>query len=252
MTKANVSISLTSRVILGVVALMAQCVAGAQPLRYSVSTAWTMPYAQIEGGLLKGGILFDLGRALEAPLSAQVEFVVLPPNRQDAASLAGRFDLKCYLNAQWTTIPEHFVWSPSLFELADVIFGHASQVNPVNVTAIAPGASVSAVLGYIYPTLTPAFTSGQLKRDDSPDQEKVMLKVAAGRTPYGVADALALQWHQRNTDQHQTSSWRIPVSQHEFRCAVPKNGKIPATRILTALNGLKKSGKIEAILKRYR
>ena len=42
-----------------------------------------MPYAQIEGGLLKGGILFDLGRALEAQLSAQVEFEVLLERAMD-------------------------------------------------------------------------------------------------------------------------------------------------------------------------
>ena len=230
----------------------AMCMAGEEPLRFAASSAWAMPYGKFEADRLTGGILYDLARALEKPLNLPVSIVVLPRKRIDGAVLAGDVDLRCYSNPQWTAVPGEHVWSKTIFELSDVIFGNASVADPKNLQGLMQGVGVSTVLGYDYQSLNPLFTSGALKRDDAVDQEKVLLKLSMGRTPYGVSDGLALQWYIKNTPKHSLAAWRVTLSRNDFQCGVPKKGRIPAARILAALDELKKSGKIDEILRNYR
>jgi len=221
-------------------------------LRFSVSNSWNMPFARFDNERLTGGIMYDLGMALERPLGRSITFVVLPRKRIDAASLAGDIDLRCYINPKWTDIPDQFVWSGRMFDLPNVVFG-MDRTEPVkDLAEVKRGSAISTVLGYSYPTLEPLLTDGQLLREDTIDQEKVMLKVSAGRTPYGVADLLALNWYQRTTPLHRHAAWRLVVSREDIQCAIPKKGQVPADKILVALDGLRKSGKIEEILRNYR
>jgi len=178
----------------GLTALLLQLSAlAAEPLRMVVSISWNMPYMRFDGERPAGGIVFDIGRALEKALNMPVTFVVLPRKRIDGAVLAGDVDLRCYSTPQWTDIPEQLVWSNRLFELSDVVFGAQDVPDPKTLDGFNHGATISTVLGYGYPTLEPLFASGMLKRSDTMDQEKVMLMLNAGRTPYGVSDSLALQ-----------------------------------------------------------
>lgn len=211
-----------------------------------------MPYAKFEADRLTGGILFDLAQAIEKQMSIPVTFVVLPRKRIDGAVIAGEVDIRCYTNPQWTTVPDQHVWSKSLFDIVEVIFGGAGISEAANLGALPRGAAISTVLGYEYKQLDSLFASGSLKRDDAIDQEKVMLKLTAGRTPYGISEALALQWYMRTTPGHRLSNWRLPLSKNDFQCGVPKQGRVPAARILAALEELKRTGKVEDILRNYR
>lgn len=224
----------------------------AEPLRFAASSAWAMPYARYEADHLTGGIVFDLAQALEKQLSIPITFVVLPRKRMDGAVLAGEIDLRCNTNPLWTAIPDQHIWSKSLFDIFDVIFGGSNVPEPANLNGLQKGASISTVLGYEYQQLDSLFANGTLKRDDSADQEKVMLKLTVGRTPYGVSEARALQWYMRTTPRHQLSGWHLQLSRNDFQCGVPKQGRIPAARLLNALDELKKNGKIDAILRNYR
>jgi polar amino acid transport system substrate-binding protein len=232
--------------------LLAQLSWAAQPLRYSAVSSWNMPYGRFEGEQLVDGIMFDLAIALEKQLRMPVTFVVLPRKRVDRAALNGEIDLRCYMSPQWTEEPDQYVWSDRLFEVTDVIFGTEATPLPAGLNAIPAGSIISTVLGYGYPDLKPHFSSGQLKRDDAVDQEKVNLKMTAGRTPYGVSETMALNWYQRLTPKHRHSAWRLPISRHDFQCGVPKRGAIAATRILKALEAMKKSNQFEDILRKYR
>jgi polar amino acid transport system substrate-binding protein len=226
--------------------------AEAQALRVAVSTSWNLPYAKFENERLTGGIVFDLAQSVAKATAMPVEFVPLPRKRLDGAALAGDFDLRCYFNPQWTEIPDRFVWSPKLFELSDVIFGTESTPEPKDLASLTNGTLISTVLGYGYPTLEPLFLSGKLKREDAVGQENVLLKMTALRTQYGVSDALALHWYVRMTPKHRLSTWRLDISRQDFQCAIPRSSKVPPTVIFKALDEIKRSGKIDEILKSYR
>lgn len=224
----------------------------AEPLRLATSSSWAMPYGKFDGDRLAGGIVYDLAQALGKSLDMPITTVVLPRKRIDAAVLAGEVDLRCYINPQWTAIPDQHVWSKPLFDITEVIFGAAGVPEPGNLPSLAKGAVISTVLGYEYPALAPIIARGDLKRDDAVDLEKVLFKLTAGRTPYGVSDALALQWYIRTTPDPHLAPWRLVLSRNDFQCGVPKKGRVPAARILGALDELKKSGRIDEILRNYR
>ena len=224
----------------------------AEPLRMAVASSWAMPYAKFDGEHLNGGIVYELAQALKKALNLPLQFVVLPRKRIDGAVLAGDLDLRCYTNPKWTPIADQHTWGKSLFELSDVVFGGAAVPEPVDLQSLPAGSAVSTVLGYEYPALAAQFASGQLRRDDAADLEKLLMKMSVGRTPYGVSDGLSLQWYMRTTPQHRLASWRVLVSRNDFMCAVPLKGRVPAAKVLAALDGLKKNGKIDEILKNYR
>lgn len=232
--------------------LHCQSAVAAEPLRFSISTSWNMPYAKFEGDKLTGGIMFDLARALEKQMSNPVVFVVLPRKRLDAATLNGDIDLRCYLTPLWTQVPEQFTWSGRLFDITDVFFGTVTTPTPRTVEDIPYGSAVSTVLGYTYPVLEASFAGGQLKREDTVDQEKVMLKVSVGRTLYGTSDVLALDWYKRNTPKHSLSPWSLVFSRKDFQCGVYKGTSFSPASILNALDALKKTGRIDEILRAYR
>lgn len=239
-------------ILLAAGALCSQPCTAADVLRFSASSSWNMPYAKYEGDKLTGGIIFDLAQLIGKQMATPVVFVVLPRKRLDPATLAGEIDLRCYMTPQWTQIPEHFTWSGRLFDITDVLFGTASAPQPKEIATIAHGTVVSTVLGYSYPALDANFASGQLRREDTVDQEKVMLKLSVGRTPYGTSDMMALDWYKRTTPDHALSKWALPFSRKDFQCGIPKSGNIPPAVLLSALDALKKSGKLDDILRNYR
>ena len=224
----------------------------ATQIRYSVSSALGMPYARFSGEKLVGGVMFDLSKSIEEHLKTPVEHVVLPRKRIDAAVLAGEIDLRCYVAPQFVDDPDQYVWSSGLFEMADVLFGTANVASPRSIDAIPDRSRVSAVLGYVYPSLDPFFASGRLKREDTTGQDNVHLKMTAGRTPYGLSDSLALDWYEKTTQPHGLSTWRLVISRRDFQCAVPKNGSIDAGVILRALETIKKNNQFPEMLRVYR
>lgn len=227
-------------------------VLAADVLRFAASSSWNLPYGKFDGEQLNGGIVFDLAQLVGKTIDMPVVFVVLPRKRLDGAALSGDYDLRCYINPKWTDIPDKFIWSPKLLSLSDVVFGTASTPDPKTLSGLTKGALVSTVLGYGYNTLEPMFVAGDLVRNDSVGQENVMLKLSIARTPYGVSDALALDWFQRSTPQHRHSKWRLVISQNDFQCAIPKSGNVPPAKILQALDDLKRSGRIDEMLNNYR
>lgn len=211
-----------------------------------------MPYGEVENDHLVGGIFFDLYQAIAQKTGLALLPVVLPRKRIDGAVANGDIDLRCYFSPQWTSNPEFYAWSKPLFAIQDVLFGHEGTPELSALKDIAPGTAISTTLGYRYTALDPLFAQGQLQRDDSVDAEKVLRKMTVGRTLYGVSSGNALDWYKRQTPGHRLAAWRLVIDSTDLHCAVPKNGAVPAARLLGALEELRKAGRIDAILRSYR
>jgi polar amino acid transport system substrate-binding protein len=221
-------------------------------LRAAVSSAWTLPIGAIERERLVGGILLELYRDLGSQLKLNVIQVVLPRKRLDAAGLAGDYDVRCYINPKWTETPDIYTWSKALFEVSNILIGAADSADPKSIEALPHGALVSTVLGYSYPALDALFASGRLKREDTVDEEKLLLKMTAKRTPYAVTSNAAVDWYRRTTPGHNLSDWRLILSRTEVHCAIPRNGAVPAAKVIEALEQIKRSGRLDAILRNFR
>ncbi len=226
--------------------------ADAADLRVGVNSGWMMPYAQIENDHLTDGILFDLYQAIAAVLGMQVRPVVLPRKRIEMMELDGGIDLSCYSNPAWTKSPADFVWSEPVFEITDLLVGQAALTKPGSLDAIPHGAVISTVLGYVYSPLEDRFATGKLRREDTQDQHKVLLKVSAARTPYGITNSHALDWFRHNQPENALANWNIVIERSGFHCSIPRRGVIKPARIIQALNTLKKTGRIDEVLRKYR
>lgn len=223
-----------------------------ETLRVSVSSSWTMPYGDVQNERITGGILLDLYRAIAQKTGLTMVPVVLPRKRIDGAVVSGDIDLRCYFNPRWTSTPEIYEWSKPLWTIHDVLFGHEGTRELTSLTDMPRGTRISTSLGYTYPALEPLFVRGDAARDDSFDEDKVLLKMTASRTPYGVTKSEALDWYRRNTPQHRLAAWRLVLESTDVHCAAPRNAAVPPTRTLAAVEDLRKSGRVEAILRSYK
>lgn len=232
--------------------LFASVAAAAETLRVGVGDGQALPLAHFENGRPVRGILVDLALALGREAGLDVAFVVVPRKREEPFEKSGAIDVMCFLNPAWRRVPADYHWGAPVFHVGDVIIGHAGMAKPHGLDALPHGALVSTVLGYVYPGLDARFADGRLKREDTPDQWKVMLKVNAAHTLYGTSNDLSLDWFRRENPAHKLASWRIRFDAPAYHCAVPKAGRVVATRIHDALARMARSGEIERIRTRWR
>lgn len=224
----------------------------ADTLRVGVGDGQTLPLAQFENGRPERGFLVDLAHALGRETGAEVAFVVLPRKREEAFEKSGAIDVICFSNPEWRQMPQDYDWGPPVLVVGDIVFGHAGAPVPNGLDALPQGAIVSTVLGYVYPGLEARFVHGGLRREDTPDQWKVMLKVNAAHTLYGTSNDLSLDWFRRENPAHKLANWRIRFDAPKYYCPVPKGGRVEAARIHDALERLLKRGEIERIRARWR
>lgn len=224
----------------------------AEPLRVLVSSAWAMPLLDVRDERVHGGIVADVAQAVAQRLGLPVSFVVMPRARMDAAALAGDVDLRCYVRPAWSSTPEAYTWSGELFAVMNVVVGHTGVPEPHSLTELPPRSVVGGTRAFRYPPLEAGFLAGTWIREDAVDQEKLLLKLALRRHPYAVTDALTLDWFLRQTPSAALAPWRLVVSQEPVHCAVPKAGRVEAARLLAAVEAVRRSGDLAAILQRYR
>jgi len=223
-----------------------------EPLRFLVSSAWSMPYGDIQADRMMGGIVFDMAQAIGESTKLPVSFLVMPRNRTDAAVLAGDVDVRCYSNPAWTKVPEAHLWSKPLFDAPDVIVGRASEPPLSGIDQIPAGTPIGMVLGFVYPALDDRVARGSLVRDNAGDQEKNLLKLSVGRFPYAVANGRVVDWYNRQNPKAGLAKWQLSMGKSEFYCGVVKSARTDPQRILAAIERLKSSGRLENILVKYR
>ncbi|MCV2365266.1 transporter substrate-binding domain-containing protein [Paucibacter sp. DJ1R-11] len=229
----------------------AQSRAEQRVLRVPAVQSWSAPYALYRDGALVAGINHDIVQALAEHLGMSLQTLVLPRTRVDAAVAAGELDLRCHLSPDWVRSPEAYSWSPPLFELATVLAGHESAVPVSNLDQLHRGQTVGTVLGFVYPGLEERFSDGRLRRDDTFAVDRNLQKLKLIRSPYAVADTREIAWHLRQDPGHQFATWRLPITRTDYRCAVPRNGRIEATLLLAGFERLLASGQIDRIVRNY-
>ncbi|MBH9575957.1 substrate-binding periplasmic protein [Inhella proteolytica] len=247
------------RVLLGVVAMLAAVAAAwAGPeaaaedeLRMAFTSTWSLPWGKLEGTRVSGGIQHDVALAVARRLGWKLRYVLLPASKGDRSELDRHTDLHCGIDPSWTRRPEAYHWSEPLFDTSDLLIGHSDALPVRSLSELPSGSRVGAVGGYRYPTLEARFAAGQLKRDDAPDQARVLEKLTRKRTDYAVVSPQALGWFLRHNPQSLPAEWRVTVQQSAFYCAVPQSSPRDAAQILDAVHALQREGELARILSSY-
>lgn len=211
-----------------------------------------MPFAEVQQGQVKGGILFELMNRIAARAGAEPRFVILPSRRVDRALEEGTVDLHCPISPSWYTNPPPAErWTVPLLRIDDVLLAAPGQDGRPPAFESMRQVNVGVVLGYRYPTLEAWFDGGQLRREIAPTQEKVLEKLMLGRMPYGVTNRFVAEWFNRQRSAKERMLIVKTVDSAQTHCLLaPKTG-IAAARINKAVREVVESGELAAILARY-
>jgi len=208
-----------------------------------------MPLASYDGDQLAGGILKDLGNAIAQRLGRSARFVLLPRNRLVSALVDGQVDANCYALPAWLDHPE-LRWSRPLIPNRDLVIGRADSMRIAAVADLADE-PIGTVLGYRYPELERGL-GNRFRRDDAPDMQSNLRKLAAGRARYAVVDELTLRYELRTTLGHFKPGSSLTVSTFVASCVFSPKGSVSAEELQRSTDALLLDGTIDAILARYR
>lgn len=231
--------------------LCCQALAADPPLRFAVGEAWSMPLTEIEDGVPRRGIIFDIMQSLAAQVGSPAEYQVLPRLRMALAMERGDVDIRCYTAQSWQpNLSGDYIWSLPLIEQRDYLVtteqnSHAQDPRQLS------NEYIGTVLGYHYDTLDSQFKNGQLIRDDARNQTLVLEKLAAGRYRYAISNQLALEWFNRQLPPAQHLRAVALLQVQALGCYVRNDPTIPVQRVLRTLLRMKMSGEIDRIRQRY-
>lgn len=223
-------------------------------LRFALGQAWAMPFAHVVGGRLQGGILFEMMKQIAANAGAEARITILPPKRVDAALDTGQVDLHCLLAPAWFDKPVAAErWSVPLLVLDDLLLAGpgSKEVAPIDLDS-ARGLSVGLVISYRYPALDTGLRSGRLLRDDGPSQQRVLEKLALGRTDLAVANSLMVDWFNKSQPMAQRLKPLQTLHSVTTHCLLSAKPAMAPARIHAAVRQLVQSGQLKTILARYR
>lgn len=222
-------------------------------LRFAVGQTWTLPFAELHDGRLTGGLMLDLMAQIAANAGAQPSYTVLPSKRVDAALDQSEVDLHCFINPSWLQQPVADArWSVPVLRLDDVLAATPGSAAAPLLLAAQKREPVGVVLGYSYQSLEPFFQGGQLRRDDAPTQERMLEKLARGRTRYAVVNSLVLDSFNRKRPAAEQLVRLQTVETLDTYCLLAANPGLAPPRILAAVRKLVESGQLKSILARHR
>jgi len=162
-----------------------------------VSSGWGPPFllhdAHTGPHLPLRGLIPDWYAALAEALGRPIELRLLPTRRQKA--MPPNSDIRCFGVQEWEPpqVRSGFANLPPFMAVEEVLVSRPDQAR-VRSLAELQGRVIGTVAGYAYPALTPAFESGQLQREDAPDEVRALMKQQLGRSDYTVVRRSTLEY----------------------------------------------------------
>lgn len=197
------------------------------------------------------GLNRDYIEALAKAMGMTAEIRVLPKYRIKEHAEQGKIDINCYTNPKWAG-PEigEVEWSNTLFKVKDMIVGRETVVKSVNQIH---GKTVGVVFSYKYPgDFEKAVESGRVKKDESPNEQAILAKLAGKRLDYGIVPHFQLGYFLKENPTAKIEKTGLVLNENEIKCWVKKGGPVKVDRLNKAIDDIKKSGELERIFEKYR
>jgi polar amino acid transport system substrate-binding protein len=213
-----------------------------------VDTATEMPMARFERYRLVDGMHKDIGLALAAQLQRTPRFLALPRKRVVAALAAGQADILCGYVPEW--LPGPFKWSTPFMPIVEVLVSSRNARRPASVAELA-GQPIGTVLGWAHPELEQILGKGFV-REDGPNTETNLRKLAAGRVQHAVTERSFLDYHMRRGDIALKIHPPLAVKSWLGQCAISPRSQLGAADVDRALAAMARDGTTAAVMARYR
>jgi polar amino acid transport system substrate-binding protein len=212
----------------------------AQPLRFIVDTSVTLPYAEFERGELKSGLSHQLGLDLARRLGREAVFVPVARKRIISTLESGQADLICGYARRW--LAGSFQWSQPLARHFELLITRAEVRAPHRVADLA-GLPIGTVTGFRYPMLEQQL-GDQFIRDDGPDAEALLRRLAAKRVSHAIVSRSYLDYQRQVRGFNLALHPPLLLDKTDLRCALSLKSDLPLQRLDEALKSMHKDGSL--------
>jgi ABC-type amino acid transport substrate-binding protein len=213
-----------------------------------VDLAADMPMSRIEHGRLTDGVHKMLGEALARGTGRKLRFLLLPRKRIARALQAGQADILCGYMPEW--IEGDYLWTDSVFTAEEVLVTGANYPRPRSIADLRDQ-PIGTILGYQHPEIEVVLGTNFI-RDDSPNMEINLEKLARGRVPHILISRGALDYWQRLRATPIKIHPPLTVASFATRCAVSRKGKLSLEEANRAIAAASKDGTLVEIVNRFR
>ena len=213
-----------------------------------VDRAADMPMARFENGVLSDGVHKMLGEALARHTGRDLRFVILPRKRIARALQQGQADILCGYTPQW--IEGDYLWTEPVFTAEEVVATDARHPRPVSIADLR-GQPIGTILGYQHPEIDKVLGSAFV-RDDSPNMETNLEKLARGRVHHILIARAVLEYRQRLRAFPLSLHPPLAAATFTTRCAVSRRGRLGLEEANRAIAAIGKDGTLARILAGFR
>lgn len=213
-----------------------------------VDRAADMPMSRVENGRLADGVHKVLGEMLAQRTGREPRFLLLPRKRIAKALQDGEADILCGYTPEW--LKGDYLWTEPVFTAEEVLATDASQPRPRSIADLR-GQPIGTILGYQHPEIEAILGAGFV-RDDSPNMETNLEKLARGRVHHILIARGALDYRQRLRAVPLKLHPPLTAARFETRCAVSRRGHLSLEEANRAIAAATRDGTLARIIDQFR
>jgi len=202
------------------------------------------PYAIVKKDKLSAGIIKDIFDVIVKDLGIKVEYVQTPRKRAEVYLANGKIHAIAISNPQWLHNRDFYQWSDAIFLEKDLLVTLIKQRKKITKISEMTNMIIGTTRGYVYPTLTNAFSNKKVLRSDATNIAANFARLKLARID-GFIDSNILIKHYltKLALQHETTKniFQIEpliISEHFIHTALSPNSPVTATQFNNALNKL--------------
>ncbi|MFZ6862427.1 substrate-binding periplasmic protein [Undibacterium sp. Ji67W] len=222
----------------------------AETFRVAYYDGGDVPFVQTTNGRVYG-IFPELMAAIAQKSGDQIEVQALPIKRLLNAFEIGSIDIEVGVNPKWRSaslVPG--IYSDPFLVVSDILCYRFGEVKKNERIADFSGDTIGVIANYSYPEFDPAFTSGLIKRADAFTNPNLLTMLKAKRFDQIIISQYVKQyWAKSDPAKYNCEEGRI-VESSEVMLRVHPSKASALPRLNAAIESLKKSGELDAIIKR--
>ncbi len=220
------------------------------PIRIPFHDANPPPFAMIENGKLKGGLIKDVGDAVAGVLKVPIEYVYLSRKRLDRAMARGTINARSFTNPNWVDRPLEFEWTVPYFRQEDLFLSMKTFPRMIRQQNDLKGLRIGTILGNRYPTIARDFKDFERQRTDVASSKQNLKRLQAGRIDIAYGSSLEFRFildkEIENYTLHDSMSEVTMIS-----WALAKDFPFSLETMNSVLTKLIDSGQMETFVKKY-